>query len=77
MSTNTKMTMKNPLYEAQRALFQTAVQRAHRERSVFMRRLVEAVFGRRSDDAGPAPEEADIDRASLISMESLRYGRPF
>ncbi len=50
MSADTRLTMENPLYEAQRALFQRAVQRAHQERASVMRRVFVALFGGRRDD---------------------------
>ena len=77
MSTDTTMTMANPLYEAQRALFQGAVRRAHPERVSLMRRLIETVFGRLCDHTGQPPESETREHVSLTPVEMLRYSRPF
>ena len=73
MSQDNQMTMQNPLYGVQSAHFEQAVERARGERSRLMRRLVEAVFGRRSEH----DDQAEIDKASALSAEMLKYGRPF
>lgn len=76
MSTQTRMTMENPLYGAQRVLFQS-VRPAHHKRTSVLRRLIETVFGRRSDASGAPPDVAKFDRVSWISSGQPGYGRPF
>ena len=75
MSNPTAMTMQNPLYGAQSAHFQQAVRQARHERTRVLRKLAEVIFGHRVNPDEPAP--AAVDKASAISIEMLKYARPF
>ena len=77
MSNNNEMTMQNPLYGAQSAHFQLAVEIARKERTRVLRRLVEIIFGRFVDQEDPDGDKAEVDKATAISAEMLQYGRPF